>query len=108
MYEARINGQRVGNFIFAPGSTDYRKRIQFQTYDVTDLLQNGQNILTAKLADGWYRGSSGAKGRTNTYGMRTKLLAQLELTCSDETRQTICSDESWQWSNDGPLNVPAR
>lgn len=103
LYEARINGQRVGDFIFAPGSTDYRKRIQYQTYDVTDLLQNGQNILTAELADGWYRGSSGAKGRTNTYGTRTKLLAQLELTCSDGTRQTICSDESWQWSNDGPI-----
>lgn len=75
LYEAAINGRRVGDFILAPGSTDYRKRIQYQTYDVTELLQSGENTLTAELADGWYRGSSGAKGRTNTYGTQTRLLA---------------------------------
>ena len=72
-YEARINGERVGDFILAPGSTDYHKRIQYQTYDVTDLIRNGENALTVELADGWYRGSSGAKGRTCTYGTVTRL-----------------------------------
>lgn len=103
LYEAQINGRRVGECVLAPGSTDYRKRIQYQTYDVTDLLRSGENILTAELADGWYRGSSGAKGRTNTYGAQTKLLAQLELIHDDGTVQTICSDENWGWSNDGPI-----
>lgn len=103
LYAARLNGARVGSFILAPGSTDYGKRIQYQTYDVTGLLRRGENILTAELADGWYRGSNGAKGRTNTYGTQTKLLVQLELTRADGTLQTICSDESWQWSNDGPI-----
>ncbi len=102
-YEARINGERVGNFILAPGSTDYRRRIQYQTYDVTGLIRSGENALTVELADGWYRGSSGAKGRTCTYGTVTRLIAQLEITGTDGKTQTIITDESWQWSNDGPI-----
>ena len=103
VYEARMNGARIGEFVLAPGSTDYRKRIQYQTYDVTELLHGGENVLTVELADGWYRGSNGGRGCTNTYGTQTKLLAQLELTLPDGTAQRICSDESWSWSNDGPI-----
>ena len=102
-YETRINGKRVGNFILAPGSTDYRKRIQYQTYDVTELIRNGENTITVELADGWYRGSSGAKGRTCTYGTVTRLIAQLEITGTNGKVQTVVTDESWQWSNDGPI-----
>ena len=80
LYEAKLNGHRVGEFILAPGITDYRKRVQYQTYDVTQLLQGGENELTFQLADGWYRGSCGAWGLKNQYGTETKLLAQLELT----------------------------
>ena len=80
VYEAKINGERIGNFLLAPGITDYRKRVQYQTYDVTDLLREGKNELTAQLADGWYRGSVGAWGLRNEYGSETKLLAQLEIT----------------------------
>ena len=103
LYEAKLNGQRIGDFIFAPGITDYRKRVQYQTYDVTALLQDGENALTVQLADGWYRGSCGAWGLKNQYGTETKLLAQLELTCADGSVQTITTDESWDWSNDGPI-----
>lgn len=103
LYEAKLNGARIGEFVLAPGSTDYRKRIQYQTYDVTELLRSGENVLTAELADGWYRGSNGGRGGTNTYGTQTKLLAQLEMTLPDGTVQRICSDESWAWSNDGPI-----
>lgn len=102
LYEAVLNGQRVGNFQLAPGSTDYRKRIQYQTHDVTALLRE-KNTLDVTLCDGWYRGSIGAFGFTNVYGRQTKLLCQLELTCADGKRETILSDESWQWSNDGPV-----
>lgn len=103
LYEAKLNGKRVGEFVFAPGSTDYRKRIQYQTYDVTDLIVNGNNDLTFELADGWYRGLNGAKGRTNTYGKQTKLLAQLEMVCSNGKKFTVCTDETWLWSNDGAI-----
>ena len=102
-YEARINGERVGNFILAPGSTDYHKRVQYQSYDVTEMIETGLNVLTVELADGWYRGSSGAKGRTCTYGTVTRLIAQLEITDADGDTQYVFSNGSWQWSNDGPI-----
>lgn len=103
LYEANINGQRVGDFVRAPGITDYRKRVQYQTYDVTALLQDGENALTVQLADGWYRGSTGAWGIRNQYGTETKLLAQLSITHADGSVETIVTDESWAWSNDGPI-----
>ena len=102
VYEATLNGRRVGEFILAPGSTDYRKRIQYQTYDVTGLIGE-ENTLDIQLADGWYRGSIGCFGQTNVFGRQTKLLCQLELTYADGNVQTICSDESFRWSNDGPI-----
>ncbi|MGN0744690.1 MAG: family 78 glycoside hydrolase catalytic domain [Christensenellales bacterium] len=103
VYEARINGKKAGQFVLAPGSTDFRKRVQYQTYDVTELVNDGDNAITVELGDGWYRGSSGAKGRTNTYGTRTKLIAQLELVTKNGVKRTICTDETWDWSNDGPI-----
>ena len=103
LYEARLNGEKVGDFVLAPGYTDYRKRVQYQTYDITGLLQDGENLLTVQLADGWYRGSCGAWGLRNQYGTRTKFIAQLELTDAAGNRSRICTDESWQWSNDGPI-----
>ena len=103
IYEAKINGQRAGSFVLAPGHTDYRKRVQYQTIDVTDLLCSGENTLTVQLADGWYRGSCGAWALKNQYGTETKLIAQLEITHKDGSVQTILSDETWDWSNDGPI-----
>lgn len=102
LYEASINGQRVGDGVLMPGSTDYRKRIQYQTYDVTGLLRE-RNTLTVQLADGWYRGSIGCFGQTAVFGKQTKLLCQLEITCTDGSRGTICSDGRFRWSNDGAL-----
>lgn len=103
LYEVRLNGARVGDMVFAPGSTDYQKRIQYQTYDVTALIKGGVNVMTAELADGWYRGSNGGKGRTNTFGTVTKLLLQLELYDAEGRVSRICTDGSWAWSSDGPI-----
>lgn len=103
LYEAKLDEQKIGNFCFAPGHTDYRKRVQYQTYDVTELLSMGDHALTVQLADGWYRGGCGARGICNQYGTETKLLAQLEITYTDGKQETIVTDESWAWSNDGPI-----
>ncbi len=103
LYEAKLNGVKVGNFVLAPGLTDYKKRVQYQTYDVTAMLQTGGNELTVQLADGWYRGSCGAWGSINQYGTETKLLLQLEIEYADGARETVCSDGTWDWSNDGPI-----
>lgn len=68
LYEGCLNGKRIGTAVLTPGHTGYPKRIQYQTYDVTNLLQQGENELTFQLADGWYRGSCGANGLRNQYG----------------------------------------
>ena len=101
LYELELNGKRVGDFVLAPGHTDYRKRVQYQTYDVTEQVKSGNNVITASLADGWYRGSCGAWGLKNQYGAQTKLIVQLEIEKNDGTRQTVVTDGSWAWSNDG-------
>ncbi|MCF0112048.1 MAG: alpha-L-rhamnosidase N-terminal domain-containing protein, partial [Erysipelotrichaceae bacterium] len=103
LYEARMNGQRIGDFVMAPGYTDYNKRVQYQTYDVTEQIVSGTNEITVQLADGWYRGSVGAWGCLCEYGYETKLLAQLELEHNDGNRTVICTDSTWQWSDDGPI-----
>ena len=102
LYEAKINGKKVGDFCLAPGHTDYNKRVQYQTYDITDMLC-AENQLTVQLADGWYRGSIGAWGLRNQYGSQTKLLAQLAITYTDGTTETIVTDDTWRWSNDGAI-----
>ena len=101
LYSAELNGTRV-SMPLAPGITDYRKRVQYQTYDVTALLKE-QNTITVELADGWYRGSVGAWGIRNQYGSETKFLAQLEIIYADGGKETLITDETWQWSNDGPI-----
>ncbi len=103
LYEAKINGQRVGNFVLAPGHTDYTKRIQLQTYDVAKLLKNGENDITVELADGWYRGSCGAWGLKNQYGTQTKLYAQLEITDKTGKVTIVGTDKTWAWSDDGKI-----
>ena len=103
LYEAKINGVKAGNFCLAPGHTDYTKRIQLQSCDVTELIKAGENEITVELADGWYRGSCGAWGRKNQYGTQTKLYAQLELYGKDGKITAVNSDESWSWSDDGAI-----
>lgn len=70
---------------------------------MTELINEGCNTLTAQLADGWYRGSCGAWGRRNQYGVQTKLLLQLELYGEDGSIERICTDPGWDWSDDGPI-----
>ena len=98
IYEAYINGKKVGNALLAPGSTDPRKRVQYDTYDVSSLLKEGHNEIVILLSDGWYRGSIGAKGFTYVFGKNTKVLAQLEM-----GEDKVVTDETWKWSNDGAI-----
>ena len=102
VYDVTINGHRLENFILAPGMTDYRRRIQYQTYDVTGLLAE-ENKIELRLADGWFRGSVAAYGVTNVFGTQTSAMAQLEITYADGSKQTVVTDDSWQWSDDGPI-----
>ncbi len=105
VYEASINGQRVGDAVLAPGWTDYHKRIQYQVYDVTSLLQQGENALEAVLAPGWYSGYVGIPSHSTgyeRYGSNMSLLYQLCIDYTDGAQEIISSDETWQGST-GPI-----
>ena len=108
LYRGWIDGKPVSDAVFMPGATDYRKRIPYQTYDVTELLrkeegESGSHTLDIWLADGWYRGSIGCFGPTNVFGRQTKLLCQMEITYENGGREMVLSDGSFSWSNDGPI-----
>ncbi|MDC7277934.1 glycoside hydrolase family 78 protein [Butyrivibrio fibrisolvens] len=103
IYEGQINGEKIGDFCLAPGITDYRKRIQYQTVDITSQIRSGENQLCFMLADGWYRGSVGAWGMKNYYGSETKLIAQIEIRYTDGTVGYVVTDDKWQWTNEGPI-----
>ena len=101
LYECEINGVRVGDHVFAPGWTDYQKRVQYQTFDVSDLLRNGENVWGAVLGDGWYCGRVGWQNRQN-YGAAPRFLGQLEIEWEDGAIERIGSDENWRFAY-GPL-----
>ncbi len=102
LYEAQINGHRVGDAYLTPGWTSYNKRLQYQAYDVTALLQQGKNAVGAELGNGWYRGYFGYNPTPNLYGKDIALLLQIEVTFTDGTKATIGTDGSWK-SSTGPV-----
>lgn len=107
LYELRINGQRTGDHILAPEWTDYHKRVQVQTYDVTELLQKGDNAIGVILGEGWYAGRVGMAPAPHckVYGAYPQLCMQLEIELSDGRRQTVATDSSWQSTIEGPIRL---
>lgn len=99
LYEAYINRVRVGDFVLAPGTCSYDKKLVYQTYDVTEMVKEGENEVEVILGDGWYRSCSGVDGDRNLYGDDVALYFQLEI-----DGQAVCiSDESWKASQSGPI-----
>lgn len=94
VFEAEINGARVGDEVFAPGWTEYRKRITCRSYDVTTMLREGENALGAIVGDGWAVGHIADKNRQH-YSDRPKLLALLEIACADGDTVTVRTDGTW-------------
>jgi alpha-L-rhamnosidase len=102
MYEAHINGKRVGDAYLTPGWTSYNKRLQYQVYDVTDLLNSGTNAIGVALGNGWYRGYLAWEDNKNIYGKKLGLLFQMNIVYADGSTEIISSDKSWR-SSDGPI-----
>jgi len=97
LYEAEVNGARVGDDTLSPGWTVYPKRLRYYTYDVTDLIEPGANAIGAWLGDGWYRGRLGWRGGfRNLFGDDLSFLGQLELTYADGHRETVATDAAWK------------
>ncbi len=103
LYETFLNGKRIGDQVFTPGWTSYNKQLQYQVYDVSELLSDGENVMGVTLGDGWYRGYLAWKDRKNVYGESLGLLAQLEIVYEDGEKQVVVTDERWKSTNNGPI-----
>lgn len=105
VYEAKLNGKRVGQFVMAPGWTSYHKRLQYQEYDITDLLTEDTNTIEVTVGKGWYRSPLPGWGSPHQNELRARpcgLAAQITLTFEDGSSQILSTDESWKVS-DGPV-----
>ncbi|MGO4596222.1 family 78 glycoside hydrolase catalytic domain [Terrabacter sp. 2RAF25] len=98
LYEAFVNGRRVGDAELTPGYTQYDERLQVQTYDLTGALTHGRNALGVLLADGWFRGQTGVTRAADQWGARLALLAQLHLTHDDGTVTVLGTGDGWRSS----------
>ena len=103
VFEAQINGKKVGKDVLTPGWTPYKKRIETLTYDVSQLLRDGENALGVIVGQGWYW------GRINHFNKRWSkkpypaVICQLEITYRNGKKQTILSDSNWKASSKGPI-----
>lgn len=98
LYEAYINGKKIGDAYFTPGWTSYNDHLQYQAYDVTSLIKKGTNALTATLADGWYKGRIAFGYRKAWYGDTRALLMQIVLRYTDGSQDILITDGSWKTS----------
>ncbi|MEZ2336239.1 family 78 glycoside hydrolase catalytic domain [Mucilaginibacter sp. RCC_168] len=105
LYELYLNGQKVGDQVLTPGWTEYKKRLQYQVYDITAMLQQGDNVVGAMLGDGWFRGTTGYINQWGFWGKKLGLLCQLQITYADGTVQNINTDGSWKGTNEGPVRL---
>lgn len=97
VFEAEVNGVRVGDDELSPGWTSYDARLRYRTYDVTELLVAGDNVVGAWLGDGWYRGRLGFNGGYHDlYGTDLSFLAQLEVELADGRRVVVATDDRWE------------
>lgn len=104
LYELRLNGRRVGDFYLTPGWTSYNKRLQYQTYDITEALQQGSNAVGALIGNGWYKGplASWEGDPIEKYGTRTALSAEIHIDYKNGERQEIVTDQTWKTCR-GPI-----
>ena len=103
VFDVSLNGENVSDDAMSPGFTSYDKRIETLTYDVTNLIESGQNTIGVELASGWYSGRLlwGTTPWDNS--ISPKLLCQLEMTMKDGSKEIISSDETWKGITSGPL-----
>lgn len=98
VYEASLNEKTIGDLRMAPGWTSYHNRLQYQTYDITDLIR-AENIIEITVANGWYKGIFGFALKANNYGDRVGCFAEIHILYEDGSMEKICTDENWSVRN---------
>lgn len=96
MYAADLNGKKIGQEILTPYYSNYRTEIQYQTFDITELVQK-ENRIVVRLADGWWKGKFDLGNRPNQFGDGFHLMAEVRLAYADGTGEVIATDESWRY-----------
>lgn len=94
VYEMELNGQRVGDAYFAPGWTSYHNRVQYQAYDISDLLREN-NVLAITVGNGWYKGYLNCEGKNCFYGDRAAVCAEIRIEYEDGRTDCFVTDEGW-------------
>ncbi|MFH0761903.1 MAG: glycoside hydrolase family 78 protein [Bacteroidota bacterium] len=102
LYQVELNGKRPNDWLLTPGWTSYNKHLQYQTYDLTDMLQKGENAIGVTVGNGWYRGEFSWDNFRNFYGDKLGVLAQIDVVYADGSKNRIVSDKHWKW-NTGPI-----
>jgi len=103
LYELRINGRRAGNHQLAPEWTDYNRRVMYQTYDVAELLRQGENAVGIIAGEGWYAGRVSFMPGRRWYGDKLRVIVQIDVRLKDGSRKLIISDENWKTTTAGPI-----
>lgn len=97
LYEMYINDEKVGNEYLAPGCNNYDAWIQYQTYDVTEMLKLGGNKILAITGDGWYKGNFGYEGGASCiYGNEQAFLCEVHICYADGEHETIVTNHTWE------------
>lgn len=103
-YELALGGEAVSDLAFAPGWTDYRKRVHYQTYDVTARIRQGDNELSATVGDGWWCGHLATPFGSDWYGPHKALKLALHLDYADGSSEVVATDQAWQ-AGTGPIRL---
>ena len=103
LYQAFINDQKVGNAYLTPGFNDYDYYLRYQTYDISELLKEENNI-EIHMGNGWYKGRIGYKNYINAYGDEYKVCLNLMIEYDDDTTFNILSGETWKVKSSKQLN----
>ena len=102
LYELRINGKKVGDKVLNPAKTHYRKQVLYDTYDVTELVQKGDNAIGMMLGNGWFNpAKKWWSWRMQWFGAKRAIM-QMHIDYADGTNQIITTDETWK-ATTGPI-----
>ena len=103
IYEFEVNGTSVNKGSFDPQYSSYDQVLFYQTYDITDQLTEGKNACGVMLFDGWYGGRCGMGGECRQYGDNRGFLMEITLEYEDGQKETVLSDESFHWTDQGDI-----
>ena len=106
LYELYINGEKISDHLLAPAPTDYRKSVFYNTHDVTDKINKGDNTIATVLGNGRFftMRQNYKPQKINTFGF-PKMLLQLEIEYADGTKRIIVSDDTWKLNVNGPVRT---